>query len=542
MSIDVAEPGLHAPGPHPAETDRVVLDVVVPVYNEETDLEPSVRRLHAHLADALPVPVPDHHRRQRQHRRHPGRSRGRLAAELPDVARGPARGEGPRPGAARRSGRPRTRRCSPTGRRPVHRPRRAAAAGRAADLRALGPGDRHPARPRRRGWSAGPSGSSSRAATTCCCAARWPTGFSDAQCGFKAIRADVAQRLLPLVEDTGWFFDTELLVLAERGGPAHPRGAGGLGRRPATAGSTSSPPPSPTCRASGAARARPGRRARCRSPSCAPSSAAPRWPPTVPGVPTAMPRQLVRFAAIGVASTLAYLLLYLLLRGVMGAIAANVVALLVTAVANTAANRRLTFGVRGRERRRRPPAPGPARVRARAGPDHRRAGRCSGTSCPTRAGPSSWPCSSSPTPPPPCCGSCSSAPGSSARAPHSPRRPSSPRRSRHDRHPERLRRARTVPTAAAPSGRGGELPCARRAAGRHGGALPVDLAASGWANSFYAAAVQAGDAELEGVLLRLARRRQRDHRRQAARLAVGDGRCPRGSSASPRGACWSRRR
>src|ERR1700754_1398119 len=42
--------------------------------------------------------------------------------------------------------------------------------------------------------------------------------FSDAQCGFKAIRGDVAKRLLPLVEDTGWFFDTELLVLAERAG------------------------------------------------------------------------------------------------------------------------------------------------------------------------------------------------------------------------------------------------------------------------------------------------------------------------------------
>ena len=42
--------------------------------------------------------------------------------------------------------------------------------------------------------------------------------FSDAQCGFKAIRADVAERLLPLVQDTGWFFDTELLVLAERAG------------------------------------------------------------------------------------------------------------------------------------------------------------------------------------------------------------------------------------------------------------------------------------------------------------------------------------
>ena len=43
-------------------------------------------------------------------------------------------------------------------------------------------------------------------------------GFSDAQCGFKAIRADVARELLPYVEDTGWFFDTELLVLAQRAG------------------------------------------------------------------------------------------------------------------------------------------------------------------------------------------------------------------------------------------------------------------------------------------------------------------------------------
>ncbi len=40
--------------------------------------------------------------------------------------------------------------------------------------------------------------------------------FSDAQCGFKAVRADVARTLLPMVEDEGWFFDTELLVLAER--------------------------------------------------------------------------------------------------------------------------------------------------------------------------------------------------------------------------------------------------------------------------------------------------------------------------------------
>ena len=43
-------------------------------------------------------------------------------------------------------------------------------------------------------------------------------GFSDAQCGFKALRGDAARALLPLVEDRSWFFDTELLVLAERSG------------------------------------------------------------------------------------------------------------------------------------------------------------------------------------------------------------------------------------------------------------------------------------------------------------------------------------
>jgi glycosyltransferase involved in cell wall biosynthesis len=42
--------------------------------------------------------------------------------------------------------------------------------------------------------------------------------FSDAQCGFKAIRATEARQLLPVIADEEWFFDTELLVLAERNG------------------------------------------------------------------------------------------------------------------------------------------------------------------------------------------------------------------------------------------------------------------------------------------------------------------------------------
>jgi glycosyltransferase involved in cell wall biosynthesis len=42
--------------------------------------------------------------------------------------------------------------------------------------------------------------------------------FDDAQCGFKGVRIDAVRTLLPLVEDQEWFFDTELLVLAEYAG------------------------------------------------------------------------------------------------------------------------------------------------------------------------------------------------------------------------------------------------------------------------------------------------------------------------------------
>jgi putative flippase GtrA len=47
-------------------------------------------------------------------------------------------------------------------------------------------------------------------------------------------------------------------------------------------------------------------------------------------------------------STLAYAVLYTVIRGAVAAPAANAVALVITAVGNTAAYRRLTFGVRGR--------------------------------------------------------------------------------------------------------------------------------------------------------------------------------------------------
>jgi putative flippase GtrA len=170
--------------------------------------------------------------------------------------------------------------------------------------------------------------------------------FSDAQCGFKAIRADVAQQLLPLVQDNGWFFDTELLILAERSGlRIHEvpvdwvddpdsrvdiistakddlHGVARVGR----------------ALVSGALPLAEVRRQLGRAP----------LEPATPGVPAGMTRQLVRFAAIGIVSTLVYLLLFVVLHTVAGAQLANFLALALTAVGNTAANRRLTFGIRGR--------------------------------------------------------------------------------------------------------------------------------------------------------------------------------------------------
>jgi glycosyltransferase involved in cell wall biosynthesis len=44
------------------------------------------------------------------------------------------------------------------------------------------------------------------------------TKFHDAQCGFKAITKRAADELIPLIKNQEWFFDTELLILAEKKG------------------------------------------------------------------------------------------------------------------------------------------------------------------------------------------------------------------------------------------------------------------------------------------------------------------------------------
>ncbi len=170
--------------------------------------------------------------------------------------------------------------------------------------------------------------------------------FSDAQCGFKAVRRDVAGQLLPLVQDNNWFFDTELLVLAERAGLRIHEVPVDWVDDP---GSTVDIVATALEDLKGvwrllrgfATRSIPLDRVRTELTRDG-------VPPAMPGVPAGMLGQLLRFAAVGVVSTLAYFVLYLVLRP-FGAQAANLAALLVTAVLNTAANRRFTFGIHGRD-------------------------------------------------------------------------------------------------------------------------------------------------------------------------------------------------
>lgn len=165
--------------------------------------------------------------------------------------------------------------------------------------------------------------------------------FSDAQCGFKAIRADRAAKLLPYVEDTGWFFDTELLVLAERSGMRiHEVPVDWI-----------DDPDSRVDIVSTAVEDIKGivRLSRALANGSLPVAALRDDVEAEAAIsaPPGLIRQLLRFALVGVASTIAYLVLYLLLRTGMSAMTANATALLLTAIANTAVNRRLTFGVRG---------------------------------------------------------------------------------------------------------------------------------------------------------------------------------------------------
>ncbi|MEU7046276.1 bifunctional glycosyltransferase family 2/GtrA family protein [Streptomyces varsoviensis] len=323
-----------------------VLDVVIPVYNEETDLEPCVRRLHHHLSATFPygfrITIADNASTDRT---------PEVSARLDDAI------EEVTAVRLERKGRGRALRTVWS-----HSEAPVLAymdVDLSTDLNALLPlvaplisGHSDLAIGSRLARSSrvvrGPKREFISRAYNLILRSSLAARFSDAQCGFKAIRKDVADRLLPMVEDSGWFFDTELLVLAERAGlrihevpvdwvddpnstvrivrtaAEDLKGVWRVGRALATGAL-------PLDRLS-----RPfGTDPRDRELS---------------GVPGGLARQLVGFCVVGALSTLFYLGLYSLFRLGVGAQAANGLALLVSALANTAANRRLTFGVRGRAR------------------------------------------------------------------------------------------------------------------------------------------------------------------------------------------------
>ncbi|MCW2871164.1 bifunctional glycosyltransferase family 2/GtrA family protein [Actinacidiphila oryziradicis] len=324
---------------------KPVLDVVIPVYNEEKDLEMCVRRLHAHLTRTFPYPFRITIADNASTDRTPIVSQD-LQAEIPQVH------------AFRLEQKGRGRALNTVWSASDAPVLAYMDVDLSTDLNALLP----LVAPLISGHSDLAIGSRLARSSRVVRGAKrefisrtynlilrgsLAARFSDAQCGFKAIRKDVAERLLPMVEDNGWFFDTEMLVLAERAGlrihevpvdwvddpdsTVHIvktatddlKGVLRVGRALATG-------------------ALPLDRLR------RPFGDDPR-DRDIDDVPVGLARQLVGFCVVGGLSTLFYLLLFSLFRMGTGSQVANALALLVSAVANTSANRRLTFGVKGRD-------------------------------------------------------------------------------------------------------------------------------------------------------------------------------------------------
>jgi putative flippase GtrA len=191
---------------------------------------------------------------------------------------------------------------------------------------------------------------------------------TDAQCGFKAMRREAAVRVLSLVEDQAWFFDTELLITADRlglrihevpvdwvddldsrvrvvrtawldlcgvwrmMGPASRRKAATVGAQP--------PGPVGSCS--------PGTDATPLAPDNAPGRLASATRSSAPdrrGDPV-FADDLLRFAGVGAASTLAYVALFATLEPTLRSYAANLIAIAVCSAGNTAAHRGMAGAAR----------------------------------------------------------------------------------------------------------------------------------------------------------------------------------------------------
>jgi len=166
--------------------------------------------------------------------------------------------------------------------------------------------------------------------------------FRDAQCGFKAVRTDVAQRLLPQIEDNEWFFDTELLLLAERNG-----------LRVIEVPVTWIDDPDSRVRVAQTARDDLKGMWRVARRFWSGRGQVDLGPQARPPLDDDFGRQIVSFAKVGTISTVISLILFVLLRGTTGAVVANLIAVSATAIGNTWANRRYTFGFRNADGRNR---------------------------------------------------------------------------------------------------------------------------------------------------------------------------------------------
>jgi putative flippase GtrA len=156
--------------------------------------------------------------------------------------------------------------------------------------------------------------------------------FSDAQCGFKALRREAAEQLLPLVEDDEWFFDTELLVTAERLGLR-------IGEVPVDW--VDDPDSRVNIVSTALDDLRGVRRLFFRRPSGLRRA----------GSNEVAADQLLRFAGVGLISTLGYLFLFVAWRPMLGAFGANAVAMAIATLFNTAVHRELSHGMDGLLRR-----------------------------------------------------------------------------------------------------------------------------------------------------------------------------------------------
>jgi putative flippase GtrA len=166
--------------------------------------------------------------------------------------------------------------------------------------------------------------------------------FRDAQCGFKAVRSEVVRRLLPQIADERWFFDTELLLVAERNGLR-------ISEIPVDW------VDDPDSRVKIARTALDDLKGMARVASGfwlgrgrVELGGLERQP-----TPAGSGGELVSFAAVGAIATAAYFLLFLVLLDALGPFGANLVALTATMFANMGVHRRWTFGRRGTRGRRR---------------------------------------------------------------------------------------------------------------------------------------------------------------------------------------------